>query len=94
MLALRSRYVVGLFAFGVCGVLAGCSTQESSGWSGRVSAEGSSGSLSAGDPLGQAMYEAHQRQVSREADVERLFGVGVVASDLREMTATAAVVED
>ena len=94
MLGLRSRVVVGLCAFGVCGGLAGCSSQESSGWSGRVSAGGSSGSLSAGDPLGQALYAAHRRQASRDADVERLFGSGVLASDLRESsTAVAAVPE-
>lgn len=94
MLGMRSRVVVGLCACGMLGVFAGCTSQESSGWAGRVSAGGSSDSLSAGDPLGQALYAAYQRQASRDEDMELLFGEGVLASEFRDSsTAVASVPE-
>ncbi len=95
MHSFRQRTGTGLLVIGLCGALVGCSTPESSGWSGRVVAESNPGTLSAGDPLGRALYTAHHRRALeeqlREQRVALLFGTEaeVLVLDGETVTATA-----
>lgn len=80
---------------GCCGILllGGCASETSVGWSSRPTSAGAGGSLGAGDPLGQAMFEAGQRRENRAADVERMFGVGISEAHLRDHTTAVTTVD-
>lgn len=89
----RPRLIAGALVGVLCAGLIGCGSQGSAGWP-RVSAGGGGEGLSAGDPLGQALFAAHQHRQDRDQRLTRIFLDELMPSAGEAGTATATVPVD